>query len=877
MTTTLTPHPNASPETGERGDQLRVGPVVCAQTESVPAPLLPHLAITRGPDEGACLPPGPINRGGEVNDPATSRKPFAFTGRAINRMESRTPITVTWPPCLRRSSTGPLRPGTRLRIGANRALLRAPASGPRLPGPRKPRFTGLMPAISLGLSLLFMARFFASGAFGLALKVTLLVACALLALALWPRTRLTAWQLTESTAFSVPAKEPGSLEGEAMLVWAGPARSRWLALRRDARTPRCVSVARGAKIAFTGPAALASARWVTAQLLARGWANRLQTEGSTMRLRWRPEASGRTVTLSAGGNPPPGSGGSTGVADEPEGCELIVLPPGSAAPSGCTTVVDARRAPGSDAWWSQLLTPETAGEVLSDATPSEKEEVRWLRHLESAREIRLRWNRHEDLCVPLLSDANRQPQWLDLATDGPHALVAGTTGAGKSEAMLAWLAMLCAQNPPSALQLVLIDYKGGAAFSRLAGMPHVCGVLSDLNEGETRRVISALGLELTRREQLLAQAGAHDLPTFRQLTGQALARIVIAVDELRELAQKSPDTLKDLNRLAAQGRSLGLHLIMATQRPGGAITPEIRANSQIRLALRVATSADSYDVLESEAAAKLPRQPGSCILRAADTARGRVAYLPPERLAATIAACRHAACGQHAQPFWVPPLPDVIQARDVGIAPAETLPLGLIERSPIEQPETALLRPGQVALVSSTEAPWLRRVAAAAAAGWSGRIERLSETNVSAAAVASALESQPSGLLWLITETEAVARAMDADYTCPLSFEAFTTRAQARGDLMLALGSPRAMQSPARTAATYAFWRGQADALGAAKMGLPADATGGSIVEISSGRALPAAVVTASGEHACPLEQQTSQSCHRPGSDPKRSNRAARR
>ncbi len=206
---------------------------------------------------------------------------------------------------------------------------------------------------------------------------------------------------------------------------------------------------------------------------------------------------------------------------------------------------------------------------------------------------------------------------LDIVADGPHALVAGTTGSGKSEALRTWIAQMCRARGPRALRLVLIDYKGGAAFRDLTGLPHLEGLLTDLDSGNTARAIAGLSCELTKREEALAAKGWASLDDWEKRDPTtAPARIVCVIDEFRAMIRTHPDTLDDLVDLAARGRSLGMHLIAATQSPGGVVTPAMRANLTLRICLRTADASDSMEVLGTATAAELPRIPGRAIVDA---------------------------------------------------------------------------------------------------------------------------------------------------------------------------------------------------------------------------------------------------------------------
>ena len=210
------------------------------------------------------------------------------------------------------------------------------------------------------------------------------------------------------------------------------------------------------------------------------------------------------------------------------------------------------------------------------------------------------------------------PLELDLVADGPHGLIAGTTGAGKSELLRSIVAGLAANLSPQDLNFVLIDYKGGSAFDACAGLPHTVGMVTDLDEALGRRALRCLEAELRYRERLLRDAGAVDLKAYRALPGsdRPLPRLLVAVDEFATLAAEMPDFIDKLVSVAQRGRSLGVHLLLATQRPAGAVSDHIRANTNMRIALRLHDAADSHDVIGVADAATLHRTlPGRGYLR----------------------------------------------------------------------------------------------------------------------------------------------------------------------------------------------------------------------------------------------------------------------
>ena len=218
-----------------------------------------------------------------------------------------------------------------------------------------------------------------------------------------------------------------------------------------------------------------------------------------------------------------------------------------------------------------------------------------------------------DLSVPLGTDPTGAPVTVDLATDGPHALVAGTTGSGKSELLRTLVTGLALRNRPDRLALLLIDYKGGSSLGECAALPHSTGLVTDLDPHLAGRVLVSLQAELRRREGVLAQAGARDV---REYLGDDLPRLLVVVDEFRVLREELPAFLDGLIRVAAVGRSLGLHLVLATQRPAGVVTADLRANVNLRIALRLRDESDSRDVLDTPDAALLPEgRPGLGLLR----------------------------------------------------------------------------------------------------------------------------------------------------------------------------------------------------------------------------------------------------------------------
>ncbi len=205
---------------------------------------------------------------------------------------------------------------------------------------------------------------------------------------------------------------------------------------------------------------------------------------------------------------------------------------------------------------------------------------------------------------------------IDLVRDGPHGLVAGTTGSGKSELLRTLVVSLAAQSSPDHVTLILVDYKGGSTFDACARLPHTVGVVTDLDDGLAERVLVSLDAEVRRRERLLRTARVDDLTAYRRTDGQPLPRLVVVIDEFASLAKELPDFLGALVSIAQRGRSLGVHLLLATQRPAGVVTDDIRANTNLRIALRLQDRSDADDVVGAATPSRFPVGiPGRAALR----------------------------------------------------------------------------------------------------------------------------------------------------------------------------------------------------------------------------------------------------------------------
>ncbi|MGV8882474.1 MAG: FtsK/SpoIIIE domain-containing protein [Rhodoglobus sp.] len=222
-----------------------------------------------------------------------------------------------------------------------------------------------------------------------------------------------------------------------------------------------------------------------------------------------------------------------------------------------------------------------------------------------------------------VGQASPDAMTLDLRTQGPHALVGGTTGAGKSEFLQAWVLGMAAEYSPDRVSFLFVDYKGGSAFADCVDLPHTVGLVTDLSPHLVRRALTSLRAELHYREHLFNRKKAKDLLELeKRRDPETPPALVLVIDEFAALAGEVPEFVDGVVDVAQRGRSLGIHLIMATQRPAGVIKDNLRANTNLRVALRMADESDSRDVVGDPIAGTFdPSIPGRGI---AKTGPGRL-------------------------------------------------------------------------------------------------------------------------------------------------------------------------------------------------------------------------------------------------------------
>ncbi|WEG09920.1 FtsK/SpoIIIE domain-containing protein [Microbacterium horticulturae] len=378
-------------------------------------------------------------------------------------------------------------------------------------------------------------------------------------------------------------------------------------------------------------------------------------------------------------------------ADEPGDAALVRAAPGAPPPPRCGAVLALTGAERALLTYDGGTTPVrvegiSAGQAgqLADALRRCAQEMFGAQAGAVAlAEIADRTPANGDGLDVVIGSARGIPYRLDLVADGPHAVVAGITGSGKSELLTTWITALCLRHGPDRVTFLLADFKGGTAFDALVGLPHVAGVISDLDTGGAARALESLRAELRRREAAIVAAGARDV------AGTDLPRLIIVVDEFAALTAAHPDLVELFTDIAARGRALGMHLILGTQRAAGTFRDALLANCPLRISLRVTDPADSSALLGGPEAAGLPGAPEhrglAYVRRGADGAarRVRVALTSPQLVAEAAAS----ASGPLPRRPWLPALPERIALTELR---GDGVMLGLADE-PERQRQSAVL------------------------------------------------------------------------------------------------------------------------------------------------------------------------------------------
>lgn len=265
-------------------------------------------------------------------------------------------------------------------------------------------------------------------------------------------------------------------------------------------------------------------------------------------------------------------------------------------------------------------------EISLESTLTKKITLYDLLNIMSAYDLNIgnRWKYsdvHESMAAPLGIDSSGQIVYLDLheKAHGPHGLVAGTTGSGKSELLQSYVLSMSTQFHPYEVAFVIIDFKGGGMANQFKNLPHLNGAITNIDGKQIERSLMSIKAELLKRQKLFAEYSVNKIDDYIELFKQRKASIplphlILIVDEFAELKSEQPEFMKELISAARIGRSLGMHLILATQKPAGVVNDQIWSNSRFKLCLKVQDKNDSNEVLKSPLAAEI-REPGRCYLQ----------------------------------------------------------------------------------------------------------------------------------------------------------------------------------------------------------------------------------------------------------------------
>ena len=230
-------------------------------------------------------------------------------------------------------------------------------------------------------------------------------------------------------------------------------------------------------------------------------------------------------------------------------------------------------------------------------------------------DLQKRWSTariDKTMAAPIGVRSHNELVYLDLheKAHGPHGLVAGTTGSGKSETLLSYILSMAIAYHPYEVGFVIIDFKGGGMVDRLENLPHLIGAITNLDGREIDRSLKSIQAELNKRMRVFRESGCDNINSYIKLfkAGEVklpLPHLIIVVDEFSELKQDQPEFMNELVSAARIGRSLGVHLILATQKPAGQVSDQIWSNSRFHLCLKVQTPEDSNEMLKSPLAAEI--------------------------------------------------------------------------------------------------------------------------------------------------------------------------------------------------------------------------------------------------------------------------------
>ncbi len=239
-------------------------------------------------------------------------------------------------------------------------------------------------------------------------------------------------------------------------------------------------------------------------------------------------------------------------------------------------------------------------------------------------DIESRWKKslvYKSMAAPLGVRASNEIVELDLneKAHGPHGLVAGTTGSGKSEILQSYILSMATLFHPYDVSFVIIDFKGGGMVNQFKNLPHLNGAITNIDGDAIDRSLSSIRAELRKRQSLFAKYDVNHIDAYikkykQGITNTPLPHLILIVDEFAELKTDQPEFMQELISTARIGRSLGVHMILATQKPAGVVNDQIWSNSKFKLCLKVQNKSDSNEVIKSPLAAEI-HEPGRAYLQ----------------------------------------------------------------------------------------------------------------------------------------------------------------------------------------------------------------------------------------------------------------------
>ena len=268
--------------------------------------------------------------------------------------------------------------------------------------------------------------------------------------------------------------------------------------------------------------------------------------------------------------------------------------------------------------YAKKMSPMYISDSTSDASLTSSISLFELYKIRNINQINLKdyWSKSrvdKSMAVPLGVKLGNEVINLDLHEKfhGPHGLVAGTTGSGKSEILQSYISSMAINFHPHEVAFIIIDFKGGGMANQFKELPHLIGTITNIDGNKINRTLKSIEAELRRRQRLFSQFDVNHIDSYMNLykgnknSMEPLPHLIIIADEFAELKSEQPEFMAKLISAARIGRSLGVHLILATQKPAGVVDDQIWSNSKFKLCLKVQTKEDSTEMLKTDIAADI--------------------------------------------------------------------------------------------------------------------------------------------------------------------------------------------------------------------------------------------------------------------------------